>query len=77
MTNSFKPQSTEGSWTEWSKFVLKELERNNDSIESLRKQMQDSNVLMATLQTKVYIICCGIGFVGGILGTIIARTVTH
>ncbi len=77
MPNSFKLENSEGSWTEWSKFVLKELERNNDSIESMRKQVQDLSVSLATLQTKVYIICCGIGFFGGIIGTIIARTITH
>jgi hypothetical protein len=63
------------TWTEWSKYVLKELERNNDSIDSLRKDIQELKVDMATLKTKIYIIGAILGTLGGILGTALARAI--
>jgi len=73
MTPSNKDTSQNDSWTEWSKFVLKELERNNDSIESLRKENQSLRVDLVTIQTKVYLITAGIGIIAGAIGTAIAK----
>ena len=39
-------------WTEWSKFVLKELERLNDCYESLNKNLNKMNVEIAKLKVK-------------------------
>lgn len=61
------------TWTEWSRYVLKELERNNEAIEALRDTLQTLKVDMATLQTKVYIFGTVLGFLGGAIGTALVK----
>lgn len=39
-------------WGEWSRFVLKELERLNENIEGLRREMTQVHTEVATLKTK-------------------------
>lgn len=63
------------TWTEWSRYVLKELERNNEAIESSREALQELKVQMATLQTKVYIIGTVLGVLGGAIGTALAKAI--
>jgi len=40
------------SWRDWSKYVLKELERLNDNVETVKKEVGDIKVSLATLQTS-------------------------
>ena len=41
-----------GGWKEWSNYVLKELERLNDNVETVKKEIGDIKVSLATLQTS-------------------------
>lgn len=54
--NNFSSNKTTNGWNEWSKYVLKELERLNDNYEGLQKdftkQIQEVKVEIATLQVK-------------------------
>jgi hypothetical protein len=47
---------TTNGWNEWSKYVLKELERLNDNYEALQKdftqQIQEVKIEIATLKVK-------------------------
>lgn len=56
------------SWTEWSQFVLKELERLNESFVSLQKDFGDMKVEVGKLQVKASIW----GGVTGLITTLIA-----
>lgn len=43
---------TENSWTEWSKHVLKELERLNDSHEMLRSKIEEVQHSLSEMKTN-------------------------
>lgn len=56
------------TWSEWSKFVLKELERLNNVTESLKVEINEIKVDVAKLQVKASIW----GGVTGLITTLIA-----
>ena len=58
-------------WTEWSKFVLKELERLGEVYESLRKDIQILRDDVITLKTKTAMWGAVTGAVAGFIGSII------
>jgi hypothetical protein len=41
-----------GGWKEWSNYVLKELERLNDNVETVKNEIGDIKISLATLQTS-------------------------
>ena len=41
-----------GGWKEWSNYVLKELERLNENVETVKKEIGDIKISLATLQTS-------------------------
>ena len=47
MENSQKPESS--NWSEWSIYVLKELERLNEEADDLYKQLEEHNASRETL----------------------------
>jgi len=56
-------------WKEWSKYVLKELERLNECYEKLDKKIDKITIDVSTLKTKAAVI----GAVsGGLLSAIVA-----
>jgi hypothetical protein len=57
------PNGGSSSWTEWSKFVLKELERLNECYEKQTVKMDDLKESMTTMKVKM-------GFIGGIAGLV-------
>lgn len=67
------PGGAGGDWREWSQFVLKELERDNELIEHLREEIQNLKVEIATMKTKIYFLGAAIGAGGGAVGTAIVQ----
>jgi len=40
------------SWRDWSKYVLKELERLNENVETAKKEVEEIKINLVTLQTS-------------------------
>jgi hypothetical protein len=66
-------------WNEWSKYVLRELERLNlndekilDEISLLRSKVEVLNVRFEKLETKFDIKSGVFGFVGGVIPVVLA-----
>jgi len=55
--------NSDNTWNEWSKYVLKELERLNDNYENVNKNVSEIKVEIGQLQVKA-------GFWGAIGGGI-------
>lgn len=60
-------------WTEWSKHVLKELERLNEEINKINQRVNDLEVEVAKLQVKASIW----GGVAGFITTLIALVIQY
>lgn len=54
--------NSKNGWTEWGKHVLKELDRQNNNIEALRKEIGELKVDFGILKTKMTVFS---GLVGG------------
>ena len=52
-------------WREWSKFVLKELERLNDCYDKQQRDLRQNSLDLAQLKIKVAVIAGGCGVAGG------------
>ena len=59
----------EGGWESWSKYVLKELERQGNSIISLQKSREEDSKELLVLKVKA-------GIVGAIAGVIFSALTT-
>lgn len=66
-------QEPNSGWGEWSKHVLKELERLNKEINKLNKRVSDLEVEVAKLQVKASIW----GGVTGFITTLIALVLQY
>jgi len=61
------------SWTQWSKYVLKELERNNSDHESISDKLDKIAVEIATLKVK-----SGLwGTIGGLVSVAVFLLINH
>ena len=61
------------SWTQWSKYVLKELERNNSDHESISDKLDKIAVEIATLKVK-----SGLwGTIGGLVSAAVFLVISH
>lgn len=54
------PPSGDSDWGEWRNYVLKELERHDNNIETLREKIETMKVEIGQLQTKYSIIAVAI-----------------
>ncbi len=61
------------SWNEWSKFVLKELERLNDCYDRISKDVSDMKMELAMNRGRSSVWGAVAGLVGGVLMSFIAR----
>jgi|TARA_R100000789_G_C2935006_1_gene130319 hypothetical protein len=69
MSKTDQKQLENGSWAEWRRLVLSELNRLNSDIQELQKNQKRIEVQIATQTTKLAMI----GTVGGaIVGAIVA-----
>jgi hypothetical protein len=57
------PNESPNGWTEWSRYVLKELERLNDCYEKQSTKLDDLKTSITTMKVQM-------GFIGGIAGLI-------
>jgi hypothetical protein len=57
------PNENPNGWTEWSRYVLKELERLNDCYEKQNTKLDGLNTSITTMKVQM-------GFIGGIAGLI-------
>jgi hypothetical protein len=55
-------------WSRWSMYVLRELDRQNNNLESLRKVVSEQNVAIAKLNVKAGIW----GIMGGAISGLVA-----
>jgi hypothetical protein len=61
------------SWNEWSKYVLKELERLNDCYDRISKDVGDVKMELAMNRGRSSVWGAIAGLVGGILMSLVAR----
>ena len=55
MAEDIKPKNSDG-WNEWSRFVLKELERSNENDEGVKKEIQSLRDEIAVLRGEIAIL---------------------
>lgn len=65
------------SWTEWSKYVLKELERLNEAMEKMGEEVRQLNNEMLVLKTKIAVIATLASFAGGAIGYAVTKVLFH
>jgi len=70
---SEKKQLENGSWAEWRRLVLSELNRLNSEIEEVKKTQQQIEIQIATQNTKLVMI----GTIGTIIIGIATSLLTH
>lgn len=63
----------QNGWKEWSKYVLKELERLNSSYEDLRNRYEKLNSSLVMLQTKASIWGAVAGFSFSVIATYVMK----
>lgn len=61
------------SWNRWQEHVLDELRQLRRLHEDLDLHQRDMEIKFAKLETKVNIFAGGIGFVAGIIGSIVSK----
>lgn len=59
-------------WNEWSKYVLKELKSLRESNESIKEDLTEIKVQLATHQVRIGFVAGIFGVLGGALVTIIS-----
>lgn len=71
------PQDKEpNGWNEWSKFVLKELERLNTCYEGILESVNGLKIKVNTLEVKLAILGGAGGFAAGIIASLAIHFLT-
>jgi hypothetical protein len=63
----------DNGWNEYQKLVLAELERHNELLESVRREVQEMRTEIAVLKIKVIGLGVLAGWIASVIGTIVMK----